>query len=89
MVLNTENKKTMPPKKCTVFPFHPWEPKEQRRNGFVLRVPSAIDALIQEAVEFLNCSSDAQFCILSDDAGKIIDVELINNDQKLYLVSDT
>lgn len=86
-----ENKKqTLHPKKCTVYPFHPWEPKEHRKDGIVLRVPSTIDTLIQEAAEFLKCSTDdAQFCILSEDAGKILNVDLIDNDQKLYLVSVT
>lgn len=34
------------PKKCTVFPFHPWDPKEQRRNGIVLWIPHTIQELI-------------------------------------------
>lgn len=75
------------PKKCTVFPFHPWDPKEQRRNGIVLWIPHTIQELIITAAEQIGFSSDA--CILSEDAGKIIDVSMIKDDQKLYLVNET
>jgi hypothetical protein len=75
------------PKKCTVFPFHPWDPKEQRRNGIVLWVPHTIEELIKTAAEQIGFSSDC--CILSEDAGKIIDVGMIKDDQKLYLVDET
>ena len=71
----------MHPRKCTVFPFHPWSPKEHRRSGIVLWVPHSIEELIKIAadqLQFLNAS-----CILSEDAGKILDVNLINDDQKL------
>ncbi|CAM8976872.1 unnamed protein product [Rhodiola kirilowii] len=85
-----EIREKMHRRQCTVFPFHPWEPKEQRRNGIVLRVPQNIEALIQEAIDLLDCTSDdAQFCILSEDAGKIMDVDLINDGHKLYLVRET
>ncbi|CAL5189896.1 unnamed protein product [Lathyrus oleraceus] len=75
------------PKKCTVFPFHPWDPKECRRNGIVLWVPHTIEELIKTAAEQIGFSSDS--CILSEDAGKIIDVAMIKDDQKLYLVLET
>lgn len=75
------------PKKCTVFPFHPWDPKEQRRNGIVLWIPHTIQELIITAAEQIGFSSDA--CILSEDAGKIIDISMIKDDQKLYLVNET
>lgn len=74
------------PKKCTVFPFHPWDPKEQRRNGIVLWIPHTIQELIKTAAEQIGFSSDS--CILSEDAGKIIDVSMIKDDQKLYLVNE-
>ncbi|XP_016652279.1 PREDICTED: potassium channel KOR1-like [Prunus mume] len=76
------------PKKCTVFPFHPWEGKEQRRPGIVLWVPTTIQGLIKTATDLLEFSSGS-FIILSEDGGKILDVDLINDGQKLYLVSDT
>ncbi|PNX94152.1 potassium channel SKOR-like protein, partial [Trifolium pratense] len=75
------------PKKCTVFPFHPWDPKEQRRNGIVLWVPHTIEELIKTAAEQTGISNDS--CIISEDAGKIIDVDMIKDDQKLYLVDET
>lgn len=75
------------PKKCTVFPFHPWDPKEHRQHGIMLWVPHKIEELIQAASEQLDISSCS--CILSEDGGKIIDVDMINDDQKLYIVSGT
>ncbi|KAJ1410557.1 RmlC-like jelly roll fold [Sesbania bispinosa] len=76
----------MHPKKCTVFPFHPWDPKEQRRNGIVLWVPQTIEELIKAAAEQIGFSRDC--CILSEDAGKITDVDMIKDNQKLYLVHE-
>ncbi|PQM40740.1 potassium channel SKOR [Prunus yedoensis var. nudiflora] len=83
-----ELKDKMHPKKCTVFPFHPWEGKEQRRPGIVLWVPTTIQELIKKATELLEYSSGS-FIILSEDGGKFLDVDLINDGQKLYVVSDT
>lgn len=70
-----------------MFPFHPWDPKEDRRPGIVLWVPNTIDELIKIAADQLEISSVS--CILSEDAGKILDVDLINDGQKLYLVGET
>ncbi|KAM5558133.1 potassium channel SKOR [Rosa sericea] len=77
----------MHPKKCTVFPFHPWDSKEQRKPGIVLWVPATIEELINTASEKLEF--EGGICILSEDAGKILDVGLINDGQKLYLVTET
>ncbi|KAK9902460.1 hypothetical protein M0R45_001699 [Rubus argutus] len=74
-------------KKCTVFPFHPWDSKEHRRLGIVLWVPATIEELIRTASEKLEVLDG--ICILSEDAGKILDVGLINDGQKLYLVTET
>ncbi|KAL2898679.1 Potassium channel SKOR [Bienertia sinuspersici] len=74
-------------KKCTVFPFHPWGDKENRRPGIVLWVPHTLEELIEVASEKLKCPTGS--CILSDDGGKILDIELIDNGQKLYLISET
>ncbi|GAA0143110.1 ion channel [Lithospermum erythrorhizon] len=73
-------------RKCTVYPFHPWDPKESRRHGVVLWIPHSIEELTATASEQLKFSSDS--IILSEDAGKITDVNMINDGQKLYLVSD-
>ncbi|KAE8656882.1 Potassium channel SKOR [Hibiscus syriacus] len=74
------------PKKCTVFPFHPWDAKEQRRPGIVLWIPHTVEALVRTAAEQLNFAGAS--CILSEDGGKILDVDLINDGQKLYLISE-
>ncbi|KAG2715218.1 hypothetical protein I3843_03G069900 [Carya illinoinensis] len=74
-------------KKCTVFPFHPWDPKEHRQHGIMLWVPHTIEELIRAASEQLDISSCS--CILSEDGGKIIDVDMINDEQKLYIVRET
>ncbi|KAA8547685.1 hypothetical protein F0562_004114 [Nyssa sinensis] len=74
-------------RKCTVFPFHPWDPEEHRRHGIVLWVLHTIEDLIKTAAEQLNFPRGS--CILSEDAGKILDVDMISDGQKLYLISET
>ncbi|XP_034707211.1 potassium channel SKOR-like isoform X2 [Vitis riparia] len=77
----------MHPRKCTVFPFHPWDPKEHKRPGIMLWVPQTIEELIKTATEGLQFSSES--CILSEDGGKILDVDMISDGQKLYLLRET
>eukprot|EP00257_Ricinus_communis_P028191 XP_025015605.1 potassium channel SKOR isoform X3 [Ricinus communis] len=72
-------------RKCTVFPFHPWDPIE-KRNGVVLWVPQTMEELVKVAMEQLKSSSN---CILSEDGGKIVDASMINDGQKLFLVSES
>lgn len=74
-------------RKCTVFPFHPSERKDSRKIGVVLWVPQSIEELIREASEQLNISSCS--CILTEDAGKIIDINMVSDGQRLYLLSET
>ncbi|KAF3445171.1 hypothetical protein FNV43_RR14865 [Rhamnella rubrinervis] len=74
-------------RKCTVFPFHPWSPKEHGRSGIVSWVPHSIEELIKIAADQLQISNAS--CILSEDAGKILDIDLISDGQKLYLVCET
>lgn len=74
-------------RKCTVFPFHPWDPREERKQGFVLWIPKTIEELIQTAMEQLNCSSSS--CILSENGAKITDIDMIDDDEKLFLVAET
>ncbi|XWS16634.1 hypothetical protein CRYUN_Cryun34aG0107700 [Craigia yunnanensis] len=76
----------MHPKKCTVFPFHPWDAKEQRRHGIVLWIPHTIEELVKTAAEGIDFPGGS--CILSEDAGKILDVDMINDGQKLYLIAE-
>ncbi|KAK6789961.1 hypothetical protein RDI58_013761 [Solanum bulbocastanum] len=75
------------PRKCTVFPVHPWEPKDLRKHGVVLWVPTSMEELVTAASEQLNFPSGS--CILSEDAGKILDIDMISDGQKLYLISET
>ncbi|XP_042483219.1 potassium channel SKOR-like isoform X2 [Macadamia integrifolia] len=72
--------------KCTVFPYHPWDSKDKRK-GIVLWIPRTIEELIKMAAEQLKCSADS--CILSEDGGRILDVNMINDGQKLYLICET
>lgn len=74
-------------RKCTVFPFQPWERKDNRKCGIMLWVPRSIEELIIEASEQLKILTRS--CVLSEDGGKIIDVDLIVDGQRLYLMSET
>ncbi|CAA7400838.1 unnamed protein product [Spirodela intermedia] len=74
------------PVRCTVFPFHPWGPREGRREGIVMWVPRSIEELVKAAQEKLGCSG---WRILSEDGGRIPDVEMISDGQKLYLPAAT
>lgn len=76
----------IPKKRCTIFPFHPWDDKEDRREGVVLWVPQSIDELIKVAMKHLKISNGS--CILSQDGGQILYVDMISNDEKLFLVSE-
>ncbi|KAF9671267.1 hypothetical protein SADUNF_Sadunf12G0029600 [Salix dunnii] len=69
--------------KYTVFPFHPWDPKEKRRDEVVLWVPQTIEELVKASVEQLKSPGGY---ILSENGGKILDVNMISHDQKLFLV---
>ncbi|KAG8383669.1 hypothetical protein BUALT_Bualt04G0037900 [Buddleja alternifolia] len=74
------------PRKCTVFPFHPWDPKEGRRHGLVMWVPHSIEELIQVASKQLEFPDGC--CILSEDGGKIVEVDMIADGQKLYIINE-
>ncbi|KAJ9564497.1 hypothetical protein OSB04_000463 [Centaurea solstitialis] len=78
----------MHPRKCTIYPFHPWEPKEKSgRFGVVVWIPRTIDELVKMAAEQLELQFHPDFCIVTEDAGKIVDVDMIIDDQKLYLIT--
>ncbi|KAL7094338.1 hypothetical protein ACP275_11G097300 [Erythranthe tilingii] len=74
-------------KKCTVFPFHPWNQKEGRRNGVVMWIPPTIEELIKAASDQLETPEEDGSCVLSEDGGKIIEVDMITDGQKLYLIN--
>lgn len=46
-----------------------------------------MEELVTAASEHLNFPSGS--CILSEDAGKILDIDMISDGQKLYLISET
>lgn len=74
-------------RKCTVFQSHPWDPKDRTKHGIVLWVPETIEELIKTAAQQLEFPSGS--CILSEDAGKILDVDLISDGQKLALLDQS
>ncbi|KAJ0981246.1 hypothetical protein J5N97_009501 [Dioscorea zingiberensis] len=74
-------------RRCTVFPFHPWDPEEKRKEGVMLWVPNTIEDLIKSSMEKLQCFSMCSY-ILSEDGARIHDVEMILHDQRLYLIPD-
>ncbi|KAL5815414.1 hypothetical protein ACOSQ4_026055 [Xanthoceras sorbifolium] len=76
-------------RKCTVFPYHPWDPKEERRQGVVLWVPQTMEELINAAKELLKCPSTGSCILLCENGGKILDINMISDDQKLFLVTET
>ncbi|GAA0183354.1 hypothetical protein LIER_30777 [Lithospermum erythrorhizon] len=75
-------------RKCTVYPFHPWDRKDNTKHGVVLWVPHSIEALVESAVEHLKVSMDS-FLFLTEDAAKILDVNMICDNQKLYLITES
>lgn len=54
----------------------------------MLWVPQRMEDLIKAAREQLKVTGD-DCCILSEEGGKIVDVGLICDDQKLFLVSES
>ena len=70
-----------------MFPFHPWDPMDKSKHGIVLWVPPTIEELIKAAANELDFPSGS--CILSEDAGKILNVDMIGDGQKLYLIGQT
>ncbi|KAI3712695.1 hypothetical protein L1987_71258 [Smallanthus sonchifolius] len=78
----------MHPRKCTVYPFHPWDRKENIRFGVVVWIPRTIDELIKVSAEQLKLNVHPTCCIVTEDAGKILDVDMITDGQKLYLISE-
>ncbi|KAL0425229.1 UNVERIFIED_CONTAM: Potassium channel SKOR [Sesamum radiatum] len=73
-------------RKCTVFPGFPWDHRDGRSLGVVLWVPETIEQLIKMAKEQLSFHGSS--CLLSENGGKILDVSIILDDQKLFLASD-
>ncbi|RAL37423.1 hypothetical protein DM860_000117 [Cuscuta australis] len=70
-------------KKCTVFPFHT---QDVRKHGVVLWIPRGVEELVETASQQLDCPSGS--FLITEEGGKIIDVETINDGQKLYLMGE-
>ncbi|XP_010525078.1 PREDICTED: potassium channel SKOR-like [Tarenaya hassleriana] len=77
-------------KKCTVYPYDPREEekRKRKRRGVVLWVPETMEELIKTAAEQLEISDSdsSDLFLLSEDEGKISDVDMIHDGQKLYLI---
>ncbi|XP_076887404.1 potassium channel SKOR-like [Bidens hawaiensis] len=84
-----ESTDKMARKKCTIYPFQPWEPKDQNKFGIVLWVPDCIDELMKTAADNLKMDlpPTSNCIIITEDAGQISDVDMINDGQKLYLIT--
>ncbi|KAG8076236.1 hypothetical protein GUJ93_ZPchr0006g44546 [Zizania palustris] len=81
----------MHPRRCSVFPYHPWDGGDKRREGVVVWIPHTIEGLIRSAQEKLGLSvsdsdSGARLRLLGEDGAKVQDVDMVNDGQKLYLV---
>lgn len=52
-------------------------------------IPSDLEKLIVTAAQEFGLSDEASFVLLSEDEGRITDIDMISDGQKLYLISDT
>ena len=80
----------MHPRRCSVFPYHPWRAatgEEQRMEGVVLWIPHTIGSLVASAQEKLDLPGPAsRLRLLCEDGARVLDVDMVNDGQKLYLV---
>jgi potassium channel len=76
------------PRRCSVFPYHPWGGGEARRKeGVALWIPHSVDGLVASAQEKLGVPGPvSQLRLLSGDGARVLDVDIVNDGQKLYLV---
>ncbi|KQK18732.1 potassium channel KOR1 [Brachypodium distachyon] len=77
----------MHPRRCSVFPNHPWDTDGKRKEGVTLWIPHTIDWLIRSAQEKLGLSGSC-LRLLGEDGARVQDVDMVNDGQKLYLVGD-
>uniref|UniRef100_A0A0D9WNW3 Potassium channel n=1 Tax=Leersia perrieri TaxID=77586 RepID=A0A0D9WNW3_9ORYZ len=78
----------MHPRRCSVFPYHPWDSGEKRREGVVVWIPHTIEGLIRSAQEKLGLDGDGEgkLRLLGEDGARVQDVDMVHDGQKLYLV---
>ncbi|XP_020146300.1 potassium channel KOR1 isoform X2 [Aegilops tauschii subsp. strangulata] len=74
-------------RRCSVFPYHPWDTDAKRKEGVMLWIPHTINELIRSAQEKLGLSSSC-LRLLCQDGATVQDVDMVNDGQKLYLVGD-
>ncbi|XP_048542687.1 potassium channel KOR1-like isoform X2 [Triticum urartu] len=74
-------------RRCSVFPYHPWDTDAKRKEGVMLWIPHTINELIGSAQEKLGLSSSCMR-LLCQDGATVQDVDMVNDGQKLYLVGD-
>ncbi|KAM0917953.1 hypothetical protein ACQ4PT_009343 [Festuca glaucescens] len=80
-----EVRDTLHPRRCSVFPNHPWDTDSEREEGVVLWIPHTIDGLIRSAQEKLSLSSSC-LRLLGEDGARVQDVNMVHDGQKLYLI---
>ncbi|XP_062228605.1 potassium channel KOR1-like [Phragmites australis] len=79
----------MHPRRCSVFPYHPWrdDGEERRKEGVVQWIPHTIEGLVASAQEKLNVPGPvSRLRLLCEDGARVLDVDMVNDGQKLYLV---
>ncbi|XP_047065404.1 potassium channel KOR1-like isoform X2 [Lolium rigidum] len=82
-----EVRNKMHPRRCPVFPYHPWDADAKRKEGVVMWIPHTIEGFIRSAQEKLGLSGSC-IRLLSEDGATVQDIDMINDGQKLYLVRD-
>uniref|UniRef100_A0A0E0DZW4 Potassium channel n=1 Tax=Oryza meridionalis TaxID=40149 RepID=A0A0E0DZW4_9ORYZ len=77
----------MHPRRCSVFPHHPWDGGERRREGVVVWIPHTIEGLVSSAQEKLGLAGSGEgLRLLGEDGARVLDVDMVHDGQKLYLV---
>ena len=79
----------MHPRRCSVFPYHPWrdDGEERRKEGVVQWIPHTIEGLVASAQEKVNVPGPvSRLRLLCEDGARVLDVDMVNDGQKLYLV---
>jgi potassium channel len=75
------------PRRCSVFPYHPWQARRKKKEGVVLWIPHTVEGLVASAQEKLGVRGHvSQLRLLSEDGARVLDVDMVNDGQKLYLV---
>jgi hyperpolarization activated cyclic nucleotide-gated potassium channel 4 len=75
----------MHPRRCSVFPNHPWDDVVEHKEGVGVWIPHTISGLIRSAQEKLGLSGSC-LRLLNQDGARVHDVDMVHDDQKLYLV---